>query len=455
MYQKIIKFNRSGFSLVEVLVVMFIASVVFTSFYSVSMIGTRYIIESKNKLGAIAFANEKMEIIRNLKYTDVGIDGGVPNGNVPQDEDVTANGRSFHVHTFIQYVDDPLDGVFPADVIPNDYKSVKVVVSWKDSFGNNQEIDSLSRFVPPGLETNDGGAPLAINVKGSDGSPVKQASVHIVNNAVVPVINFTVQTDDDGHIMIPAAPASLGGYQITVSKSGYETVATADSPAMDYLSQPYTPTYGQVSVLLNTLNMYDYIENKLSNLTIKTTNYQNNPVGSLAFTVNGGKVLGRDAANVDVLNLHNSAVTDVVTGQKEYLSISPGNYDIALTANAQYEFIEHSPAGLSVALVPGTDLTYEVKVADKNSDGLLVNVIDNDTNMPVLDATISLKDNLGADVFVAKRVSANGILYYPDSATPLPAGNYTLKVESPEYVTQDIPVVINKLTKQEVKLIKN
>ena len=447
--------NKAGFSLVEVLVVTFIAVAVFSSFYSVSMVGTRYIIESKNRLGAIAFANEKMEIVRNLKYDDIGISGGIPDGSIPEDEDVTANGKLFHVHTFIQYVDDPLDGVFPADVIPNDYKVVKIIVSWKDSVGVDQKVSSISRFVPPGLETNDGGAPLAINIKSSDGSAVKQASIHVVNNTISPVVNFTVQSDDEGHVMIPAAPASLNGYQITVSKGDYETVETSASPALDYLSHPYTPTYTYGSVLLNTLNMYDYIVNKLAKITIKTSDYQNNPVGGLTFKIDGGKVLGRDSLNVDVFNMHESGSTDAVTGQKEYAGISPGNYAVLFDNNAQYEFVEHTPVGTSLALVPDGDLTYDVKVVDKNINGLLLDVIDNDTSLPVTDAKISLTDSGSNEVFSGKDVSANGILYYPDVATPLVAGNYTLKVESAEYVTREIPVTINKLTKTEVKLIKN
>src|SRR5665647_3570317 len=103
MHLKKIKFNKAGFSLIEVLVVMFIVAVTFTSFYSVSMVGTRYIIEAKNRLGAVALTNEKMEIIRNLSYDKVGTQGSVDiPGNILQEEDVTANGKAFHVSTSIR-----------------------------------------------------------------------------------------------------------------------------------------------------------------------------------------------------------------------------------------------------------------------------------------------------------------------------------------------------------------
>jgi len=446
--------NKKGFSLVEVLIVMFIVSIAFTTFYTTATLGTKYIIESKNRLAAAAFLNGKVEIVRNLKYDDVGIEGGIPNGKIIQEEDAVINGRSLHVRNIVQYVDDQLDGEFPIDLIPNDYKIVKIVVSWKDTNGNNQEISSIARFVPAGLETSVGGAPLAINVKDSSGNAIKQAQVHIVNNAVVPVLNFTIQTDDVGHIMLPAAPLSIGGYQISVSKSGYETVATLPSPSLDYKNNPYTPIYTFGSVLANTLNMYDFIEDELSKITIKTTDYKNTPIGNIAFDLSGGKVLGLDVLAKNVYNLHESGITDTITGQKEYSNISPGNYEILLTANAQYEFADYLPKISPIAIAPGSETTYEIKLVDKNIDGMLVNVIDNTTNLPILDAKISLKDAASNDVFTVKSVSANGIMYYPDTDTLLPAGSYKLKVEATDYVTQEIDININKLTKKEVKLIK-
>lgn len=453
MKKKEKKIKYPGFSLVEVLIVMFIAAIVFTTFYTTATLGTKYIIESKNRLGAVAFLNEKVEISRNLKYDDVGIEGGVPSGKLIEEEDVSANGRMYHVRSAVQYIDDPLDGEFPADIIPNDYKIAKITVSWKGTNGTDQEISSVLRFVPPGLEASAGGAPLAINVKGGDGEAVRQAQVHIVNTTVVPALNFTVQTDDVGHIMLPSAPESMGGYQITVSKSGYETVSTQNSPALDYKNAEYTPIYTHGTVLLGALNMYDYIQDKLSKIIIKTTDYQNLPIGDIAFTLDGGKVLGLDALNANVYNLHESGITNAVTGQKEYPNVSPGNYVVAMTANAQYDLVDFLPTSSSIAVAPGTDFVYEVKLADKSVNGILVSVVDNANGSPIVDAKVSLKDNSGVDIFVQKPVSVNGIMYYPDSASPLSAGSYTLKVEATNYTTQETTVDISDLTRKEIRLV--
>lgn len=438
--------KKEGFSLVEVLMVMFIASVVFVTFYKVSTVGARYIIESKNKLGAVAIANEKMEIIRNLKYDDVGIQGGIPSGNLLEDEDVTENAHAYHVHTYVQYQDDPFDGVAPADLIPNDYKSVKVVVSLLDSAAQSQQVSSLSRFVPPGLEANAGGAPLAINVKGSDGVPVKQANVHITNSSVSPAINFSVQTDDDGHLMIPSAPESLGGYHIDISKSGYEAVSTVDPSSV-----AYTPTYRNPDVLLGALNMYDYIEDKLSDLTIRSLDYQNNPVADIGFSIKGGRVIGRDALGADKVETDAIGTTDI-NGEKKYSPISPGIYNIIMDDNAKYEFIDFEPSISPEVLAPGTQVDYIFRLVDKSKDSLVLKVTDAVTHTPIMDAKVTLTDSGGNDIFSNKSPDSSGILVYPDSADPLTGGAYTLKIEASNYAIYTDSISINKLTKKDVEL---
>jgi len=69
-----------AFTLIEALVVLFVFSLITLTFYSVFTLGGAYIIESKNRLRAVSLANEKMEIIRNLEYDDIGVVGGIPDG---------------------------------------------------------------------------------------------------------------------------------------------------------------------------------------------------------------------------------------------------------------------------------------------------------------------------------------------------------------------------------------
>ncbi|MDD5396974.1 MAG: prepilin-type N-terminal cleavage/methylation domain-containing protein [Candidatus Moranbacteria bacterium] len=445
--------NKKAFSLVEILIVIFIASVVFTSFYSVSTMGTRYIIEAKNRLAAVALANEKMEIVRNLAYDKVGIQGSIDiSGNLLPEEDVTANGRSYHVSMSVRYFDDPMDGTTtssPADLIPNDYKIVRVIISWSDTAGQMQKVSLSSRFVPPGLETSAGGSPLAINVVDSDTLlPVPQAVVHITNNTMSPVINDSIQTDNEGHIMLPAAKISSDDH-LSITKSGYENLETMDSSAT------FLPVYGHVSVVGGFLNTYNYFINRLSTLTVKTADYQNNSVGNIEFSIKGGKIIGHDNLGVSVFSLPPAiATTDATTGEKKYQDIVSGSYEITMNANTQYAFIDYDPAVFPAVLPPSSDTTYTLRVADKNVNSLFLKVKDADAvGAPIVGAKVTLTDG-ATDIFTEKLTSLNGILFYPDNATPLENKEYTLKIEADGYTSDSRTITINNLTSVEVSLTK-
>jgi hypothetical protein len=100
-------------------------------------------------------------------------------------------------------------------------------------------------------------------------------------------------------------------------------------------------------------------------------------------------------------------------------------------------------------------------VADKDVNGLFLKVIEERVgtapfiDVPIVNATVSLKDSLNADIFSNVAVSSVGSLFYPNSATPLPSGTYTLKIEAVGYETKEVSVTINKLVDLSVELKKN
>jgi prepilin-type N-terminal cleavage/methylation domain-containing protein len=440
-----------GFSLIEVLVVMFIVAISFTMFYGVSVTGTKFIIESKNKLAAAALANEKMEIVRNLSYEKIGTQGSIDiPGNLPQEETVVANGRTYQVSTSVRYADDPMDGTIsttPADLIPNDYKVVRIIISWVDSAGNTKKVSSTSRFVPPGLETSNGGSPLSINViDGETLLPVPQASVHITNTATTPQINDTIQTDNAGHIILPAAKISSNNH-VSITKNEYETITTMDSSAT------FIPIYGHISVVSNFLNTYNYILNKLATLTVKTADYQNNVIGNISFSIGGGKIIGHDNTGANVYSMANATTTtDVTTGEKQYQNINSGNYNIIMGANAQYEFIDFDPSVSPFFLPPNSNSTYIMRLADKNIKALFLEVRNSDSpSSPIAGASVTLSRE-GTDIFTDKLSSLRGIVFYPDGATPLTNNDYTLKIVASGYAEYTHSVEIDKLTHVVVNL---
>ncbi len=78
--------NRLGFTLVETLVAAGLMAIVFVSLATAFQGAIKLLGENKARSTAIALANEKMELIRNLPYEEIGTIGGIPQGDILQEE---------------------------------------------------------------------------------------------------------------------------------------------------------------------------------------------------------------------------------------------------------------------------------------------------------------------------------------------------------------------------------
>jgi hypothetical protein len=197
------------------------------------------------KAGATAVAQTHMEYLRGLSYASLGTVGGIPTGSVPQFATTTQNGIVYVAHTFINYIDDPADGVGSSDTngIVTDYKRAAITVTYAIS-GQSKSIDLVSNFSPPGLETATNGGTLIIKVENAVGTPIADASVTITNTALSPAVNITTSSNIDGIVSLPGAAVS-SSYQVSVSKSGY---SSAQTYARDSTNQNPNPGYLTISL---------------------------------------------------------------------------------------------------------------------------------------------------------------------------------------------------------------
>ena len=81
--KKILKFKKNrqrGFTFVETLVAVAVSVVVLWSVYSALQSLFNIVQASRAKIDAVDLANEQLEIIRNMPYSEVGIVNGIPSG---------------------------------------------------------------------------------------------------------------------------------------------------------------------------------------------------------------------------------------------------------------------------------------------------------------------------------------------------------------------------------------
>ncbi len=270
--------KQSGFSLIEILISVALITVLTLSIYDLSIYSIKVTANNKYRLAATAIADRKIEQIRNLPYDKIGTTNGIVEGVIPDNETVTDNNGVFYVNTYVQYIDDPFDGTLggtPNDLLPNDYKAVRVRVSWNGPFGTRY-VEAFTNVSPKGLETDIGGGTLVVLVFNADGDPIEKANVHIENNLLNPVINFDAETDSNGQLILPGAKPSIEGYEITVTKPGYSLSSTSPRTA----ANP-NPTKPHATVIEGSKTEISFAIDLLSNLTIKAVQ-QNLPQNWLA-----------------------------------------------------------------------------------------------------------------------------------------------------------------------------
>ena len=444
------QYVKSGFSIIEVISAIFIFSIVTITIYGSFSAGLKSLAQSKHRVAAAELANEKMEIIRNMLYKDIGTIGGVPAGSIPQNETVWKSNQKFNVHTFIRYVDDAQDGIGDKDenMINTDYKEVKIEVTWA-GIKFDRGVKAVSKFVPNGVETNVGGGTFRLNVLDGTGAGITGAEVNIVNNELNPPININTFTDSYGSVLLGGMPAGDRNYEISVSKDNYESVTTLppypETPSFD-------PTDAHASVIENQLNTKAIIIDKLADLRVFSKNIQDEAFPNMDFNLAGGRVIGKTVPDGnDVTNYNENHSTDA-NGEASITDIPPGKYNIALNEPG-YTLIG-SDVDFPLALEPGQSREVNLIVASNTENSLIVTVKDSQTNLAVSGASVRLFNGVDFDSTLV--TGQMGQVYFPPNTDPptiLNSGNYTLEVTADGYENYSSSVAVNQLTQAQVNLV--
>lgn len=448
---------KKGVSLIEALVLIFVFSVSSLAFYSVFSVGVQYITNSKNKVIAVSLVNKRMELLRNISYDDAAIIGGIPNGNIDPDEYVTVGDKTFHLITDIRYHDDADDGIFggsPNDTVPNDYKMASVTAYW-GAESDKEKATLSSRFVPAGVETTAGGGTLSLNAIDFSGSPVPNVSVNVFNDQVSPTVDYNTQTDANGNLLLQGVPTDTDqNYQLTFSKSSYETVITYSPIAAGFI-----PEYTHIAIIEGALNEKTMRIDLLSDLSIESIDSFGDDVGDADFDLIGGRRLDDGTVPPGEYNYNDSHSTDS-NGDFSVDDISPGEYTISIAGDTStdYEFWKVNPGTDSDSeifnLSPGVDLTTQLILMDKLVDSVFVKVTDSVNNAPIEGATVQLKNEiLGYDVELSSDKYGN--VYFPETlSTPLQNGqSYELNISATDYQNNTTDVIVNNLVISDVNLI--
>jgi len=435
-----IKCQKSGFTLIEILVFLFIFTISVLSFYNAFSVATNYIIETKKKLGAIGLANEEIEKKRNLGYENL------PTG-ATADVETTKNGITYYVTTNINDFDDSDDG--SGEEINWDYKKVNVDVYWvlNDS---NKMITVNAIVVPPVIEKDADKGYIRLHVINQGGSGLAGAAVSVIELATSSLI-YSGSVDSSGNLFLTGLNPGL--HKIIIGDSNnYYPVETKDETAS------FDPADDHADVAAKSLIEKTIQTDIVSTLNISIEDAFENTISGLGFDITGGKFIGIENGTDNKYDFSDSVSGS--DGNESFSDMSFGPYFLDFTdlndGTTNYQFLWMEPISDQedkVFLNADEELDAVAKLASESEPSLLVTVADDTGPDPVADVSVRLQlasDPLIYDVTLTTNVF--GKVYFPETASEITNEPYSLTVSADGYGTENETVNISDFTTEDITL---
>lgn len=275
--KRISKKRESGFTIIETVLSIAIFVMIALALFNMFNTILRTIRNNKATLNANSVAIEQMEIMRGMKFENVGTEEGfLPAGPLPNEKTLMRGGTTFTVLTDITWVDDAYDGTGVDDSFPYDYKKARVRVRWMNPItGGTEEMSTSTDIVPAGLEgLTEGRGGIYVTAFDAQGIVIHEARVTI-SSELAGYGPVTGETDLNGNLWVPdLVPAS--DYHIVVTKDGFSTAQTY-AINNDVSSPDYNPIPEKTdaNVAVQSVVKMGFAIDILGNLNIKTMHFAN------------------------------------------------------------------------------------------------------------------------------------------------------------------------------------
>ena len=437
----------SGQFYLDLIISVAVLSILGLTLFRLSALSYELISYNRSRIAARHLAQEKTEFIRNLPYDDIGTVGGIPSGTLIQLENTEINGLNYVIRTSIIYIDDPFDGQAPDDLLPTDYKRMRIDVSWGGLAASNiNPITIITDISPKGIETSAGGGTLSILVFDANADPVPQADVHIVASSVTPSIDLNLKTADNGRVVLPGTPICVECYEITVTKPNYSLDKTYSQ------AEVANPNKPQASLLVGQLTEISFRIDMVSTLNLTTRDNKASgyiPLGGVEFRLRNDKTIGTDTSDEPVYKF-DEEFTSNPSGTVTISDVEWGNYVILLPTGTPYDVASTNPL-TPLIILPNSTVDFNLALTGETSNNLWAVFTDGTSSAPVAS--------------VSARLSQSGV-YEPDGLTGLEAdvdwgqvfwaglspGTWTLEATASGYQDFSGDIIVSGKTKEVILL---
>jgi prepilin-type N-terminal cleavage/methylation domain-containing protein len=369
---------RRGFSLVETIVAIAILVAVGVGVYGGFAAVAKGAAAAKVQNGALALANERLEIVRGMDYADIGVVGGAPAGKIARVENFVRGAIDYELTTTVRSIDLEFDGTIggtPNDTAPADQKLVEVAVTCAACRG----VSRVSTLVSPAsLETSSGNGALFVQVVDSAGQPVEEADVAIQSTKATTSIVIDDRTGIDGFLRVVDIPPGTAAYAVQVSKEGYSSAQTYPPGGG---ANP-VPTIPHANVVAGAVTQITFVIDRYSALSGVAVRDTCAAVGGFDFAVFGEKLIGLDTYKYDELHATDgSGDFGPIDLEWDQYSIEPADTSWTVIGTNPYQ---------PFSVAPEAEAYVQVIVGPKSPKGLLVKVADAGTDLAVADASVTL-----------------------------------------------------------------
>jgi len=442
------KFKSSGQSYLDILITIGVFLILLHAIFTLVSASYQFINFTRARTAAKHLASEKIETVRNMAYSEIGTVGGIPAGSLLQTEAVKRNNLNYTVKTSVVYVDDPFDSSAPDDLLPTDYKRVRVDVSWEGLAASKANpVTLITDIAPQGVETTAGGGTLSILVFDSQAEPVPQATVKILAETVNPAVDLNLETADNGRVILPGATTcSDNCYQISVTKDGYSSDKTYSTEEVANPNKPHQ------NVLEGDLTEISFAIDKTSSLAVTSTQNKEADFASqpdVSFRLRGSKTLGADINDEPVYKFDQEFTTDS-SGQLTIESLEWDNYDFFLPDGSSWDIAGTNPLTIPpgpIVVLPGQTLQLSF-IAQAHTDHSLLAIFKDSSSILIASAAARLSAS-GFEASGSSGLSGDpdfGQLFFPS----LTAQVYTLEATAAGFLDYNGSVDVNGTSVEEI-----
>jgi hypothetical protein len=387
--------NQEGQILLSILIALAVFAILSHAVFTLISSSFDLVSFNKARITARHLAEEQLELIRNLPYSDVGTVGGIPSGILNQSETKSVNGLNYKIKTSVTYIDDPFDDTAPADTAPDDYKRARVEVSWEGLAASKKNPIVLISDITANTYSSVGGGTLTVLVLDANGEPVPQAQVTIFSDTVTPTVDLTLETDSSGQVVLPGATPCVSCYHITATKIEpgitYSTDRTYSTSEVTNPSKPDASVFdddvSQVTLAIDVVGTIN-----VSSLDSRENNFV--PLGNVSFQLRGNKIIGTDAYAQPVYKYDQTLTTDG-SGNLNLSDMEWDVYRVQMPTSTTYDISATQPL-LPLILSPSGSIDFTFAASPHSDHSLFVTAQDTSLNL-IASASARLYDDVGFD----------------------------------------------------------